>query len=263
MTGSQASFEAYLRVAASACSIRAAAGLWPRDPRRRPGDGGDRPAAAGRQPLPCAAAERLPARCRGGGLRAGAAVPDATGRCRGRAAGRPGDSDRRGALPAATARPARPGPAGLGRPHPARRRGPARSRARRHRPAARPARAAAGSQHGAAVRAGDESAAARADLAALDIGVRAINSDADRGPGPAHGPVRGLGRGQERAAGHDGALHRRRRDRGRADRRARARSQGIHRTDPGRGRPGALGGGGGAGRQPAAAAAAGCGLHHR
>jgi hypothetical protein len=63
--------------------------------------------------------------------------------------------------------------------------------------------------------------------------------DADRRPWPAHGPVRRFRRRQVRAAGHDGALHGRRRHRGRPDRRTGPRGQGIHRADFGRGRPGA------------------------
>jgi hypothetical protein len=62
----------------------------------------------------------------------------------------------------------------------------------------------------------------------------ARSTPADRGPRPAHRPVRGHRRGQERAAGHDGALHPGRRDRGRADRRAGPRGQGVHRGHPGR-----------------------------
>ena len=85
---------------------------------------------------------------------------------------------------------------------------------------------------------------------------------ADRGPRPAHRPVCRLRRGQERAAGHDGALHPGRRDRGRPDRRTRPRGQGIHRGHPGRGGPRALRRGGRAGRRAAAAAHAGRLLRH-
>ena len=86
---------------------------------------------------------------------------------------------------------------------------------------------------------------------------------AHRRPWPAHRPLRGLWRRQERAARHDGALHQGRRDRGRADRRAWPRGEGIHRRHPRRRRPQTLGGGGRAGRCAAAGAHAGRRLCHR
>ena len=59
----------------------------------------------------------------------------------------------------------------------------------------------------------------------LATGVRAIDALLTVRPRPAHRPVRRLRRRQERAAGHDGPLHRGRRDRHRPDRRARPRGE--------------------------------------
>ena len=60
---------------------------------------------------------------------------------------------------------------------------------------------------------------------------RALDQRAVHGrPRLAARPLRRQRRGQERAAGHDGALYQRRRRRGRADRRARPRGQGIRRA---------------------------------
>ena len=53
---------------------------------------------------------------------------------------------------------------------------------------------------------------------------------ADLRQGAADGHFLRLRRGQERAAGHDGPLHHRRRDRDRADRRTRPRGQRVHRA---------------------------------
>ena len=64
----------------------------------------------------------------------------------------------------------------------------------------------------------------------LSTGVRAIDGLLTCGKGQRMGIFCRLGRGQERAAGHDGPLHVGRRERHRADRRTRPRSERIHRA---------------------------------
>ena len=68
---------------------------------------------------------------------------------------------------------------------------------------------------------------AAADPRAAVHGHSRVRRAADVRPRPAHGHLLRLGRRQERAAGHDGALHGGRRQRDRADRRTRPRSQRV------------------------------------
>ena len=86
---------------------------------------------------------------------------------------------------------------------------------------------------------------------------------ADRGPGPARGHLRRIGRGQEHADRHDDPQHRGRCDRGGSGGRAWPRSGRVSRRCARRGGPGALGGGGFHLRPVAVAAhEGGAGCHH-
>ena len=73
----------------------------------------------------------------------------------------------------------------------------------------------------------------------VDVGVRAVNSLAYPGQGPARGHLRRLRRGQEHPHGHGGPPHRRRRQRHRPGGRARPRGARLHRARPGPRGPGA------------------------
>ena len=233
------------------------------DQSHRSGDGGGRPAHGGGQHL-LDRTPQQPHRGRSGRFRRRQTVPDARERCARPGAGRTRDT---GGTCACAVQARRAGTAAS--PHlrsgasPAGGRPLAGPRAGWRRPSARPIRRADGERQRPIAEPPHQPAGTRAPITeTLDVGVRAINSTADRRARPAHGPVRRLRRRQERAARHDGALHQRRRDRGRPDRRTRPRSQGIHRPHSGQGRSGARGRGGRAGRCLAPDAPAGRRLCH-
>ena len=182
--------------------------------RGRPGHGSGRP-AAGRRQLPA------PSRCPNGArdrgrsrrFRRRAPVPDAAYRD---VAGR---RARRARVPASrcpcrdlgTRGPSAPPRRATSAQPPAGRRRAARPRGRRRRPPARrPGRRSTPTTACRCINARRSiRSTARRSTTALDVGVRAINAHAHRRPRPAHGPVRRHRRRQERAARHDGALHRR------------------------------------------------------